>query len=218
MEPAAVLAEKSCDMIIDISKRLEPGVAVFPMDTPYREEFVARIGNGVPVNVSKITMSAHCGTHVDAPFHYDEQGDKIADVDLDILIGPARVIDAQGAHRLCQPADISAYLRDVPPRVLLRLQPGLDQNKWQPNFRAVAPDTIALLVSHGVKLIGIDTASVDPETSKELPAHMAARDGRLIIMENLVLDHVEPGDYELIALPLKFINLDASPVRAVLRR
>lgn len=205
-------------MIIDISKPLSPGVAVFPGDTPYAEELVMRIEPGCPVNVSSITMSVHCGTHVDAPYHYDESAQKIAAIDLDILIGPARLIDAQGTHGLCLPEDIAAALVGAPTRVLLRLQPGLDANKWDPNFRAVAPETIHLLAAHGVKLIGIDTASVDPETSKTLPAHMAARDARMIIMENLVLDHVEPGDYELIALPLKFSNLDASPVRAVLRR
>lgn len=204
-------------MIIDISKRLEPGVAVFPGDSPYAEVFVARIGNGVPVNVSTITMSVHCGTHVDAPFHYDEAGLKMADVDLEVLIGPARVIEAGGANGLCTPADILPFLQAVPPRVLLRLQPGLDQNKWQSDFRAVAPETIITLAKHGVKLIGIDTASVDPETSKALPAHMAARDAGMIILENLALDHVVPGDYELLALPLKFTNLDASPVRAILR-
>lgn len=84
-------------------------------------------------------------------------------------------------------------------------------------FRALAPETVELLASRGVMLVGIDTPSVDPETSKHLPSHMACRVADMRILENLVLAHVTPGDYELIALPLKLDNLDASPVRAVLR-
>jgi arylformamidase len=205
-------------MIIDISRKLAPGVAVFPIDTPYSEEFVARIGAGVPVNVSKITMSVHCGTHADAPYHYDAQGAKIAALDLDVFIGPARVIDAQHGGPLCLPEHVAPFLKDCPPRVLLRLFAGQDSNMWNEDFRAMAPETVELLARHGVKLVGVDTASVDPSTSKTLPAHMAFNRNKMIILENLLLDHVEPGDYELIALPLKLENLDASPVRAVLRR
>ncbi len=205
-------------MIIDISRGLRPGVAVFPIDTPYTEEFVARIGGGVPVNVSKITMSVHCGTHADAPYHYDAQGDKIAALDLDVFVGPCRLIDAQAAGPLCLPEHIAPYLKNCPPRILLRLFVGQDSNVWNDNFRALAANTVQLLAGHGVKLVGVDTASVDPSTSKTLPAHMAFNRNKMIILENLLLDHVEPGDYELIALPLKLENLDASPIRAVLRR
>ncbi len=96
---------------------------------------------------------------------------------------------------------------------------------WRVRTRSVAvrlsragAETVELLAARGVALVGIDTPSVDPETSKTLDAHMACRKADMRILENLVLSHVEPGDYELIALPLKFENLDASPVRAVLRR
>jgi arylformamidase len=205
-------------MLIDISRSYRPGIAVFPIDTPYTEEFVARISPDVPVNVSKVTMSVHCGTHADAPYHYDEQGAKIGAVDLDVFVGPARVIDAQGTGPLCLPEHVAPFLRDAPPRILLRLFAGQDSNQWNENFRALVPETVELLAAHGVRLVGVDTASVDPATSKSLPAHMACKKNNIIILENLLLDHVEPGDYELMALPLKFENLDASPVRAVLRR
>jgi len=205
-------------VIIDISRSLRLGVAVFPMDTVYEEEFVARIGGEVPVNVSKITMSAHCGTHADAPYHYDEKGEKIAALDLDIFVGPCRVIDAQRAGPLCLPEHVAPFLKDAPPRILLRLFAGQDSQSWNENFRALAAETVELLAAHGVKLVGVDTASVDPATSKTLPAHKAFHRNSMIILENLLLDHVEAGDYELIALPLKLENLDASPIRAVLRR
>ena len=204
--------------LINISRPYGPGIAVFPMDTVYQEEYVARIGAGVAVNVSKFTMSTHCGTHADAPYHYDEQGARIGALDLDVFVGPCRVIDAQGTGPLCLPEDIVPFLKDAPPRILLHLFAGQDSKIWNEDFRALAPETVELLAAHGCKLVGVDTASVDPSTSKLLPAHMACKRNTIIILENLLLDHVEPGDYELMALPLKFENLEASPVRAVLRR
>lgn len=204
--------------LIDISRPYSPGVAVFPSDTVYEEEFVARIGLGVPVNVSRISMSVHCGTHADAPYHYDEQGARIGALDLDRFVGRCRVIDAQAGGPLCMPQDIAPFLEKCPPRILLRLFAGQDSNVWNDDFRALAAETVQLLASNGVKLVGVDTSSVDPSTSKLLPAHMACKQNNIIILENLLLDHVVPGDYELMALPLKFENLDASPIRAVLRR
>jgi arylformamidase len=198
-------------MIIDISQPLRPGIAGFPIDTAYEESFVARIGPGCPVNVARIVMSTHGGTHADSPYHYDAAGKRIGELDLDIFMGPCRVIDARDESR------IAASLNGTPPRVLLRLMDKHDPNIWNPDFRALAAGTVKLLAAHHVKLVGVDGPSVDPSASKVLPAHGAARDAGMLILENLVLSHVEPGDYELIALPLRFENLDASPVRAVLR-
>lgn len=205
-------------MIIDISQTLSPGMAAFPGDAGYDERWTFRIGPDCPVNVSQVSFSAHCGTHADAPLHYDARGAGIGDLPLDTFIGPCRVIDARGEGALCTPELIAARLKDAPPRILLRLADRTDPQVWSTGFRALAPETVELLASKGVKLAGIDTPSVDPETSKDLPSHMAARRADMRILENLVLSHVEPGDYELIALPLKFANLDAAPVRAVLRR
>ena len=93
-----------------------------------------------------------------------------------------------------------------------------DELGWPTGFRALAPDAVERLALRGIRLIGVDVPSIDPETSKELPSHMACRRHDLRIVENLVLADVAPGDYELIALPLKLRGLDAAPVRAVLRR
>ncbi|MFN0193663.1 MAG: arylformamidase [Aestuariivirga sp.] len=205
-------------MIIDISQAVRPGIAGFPMDTPYTEDFVARIGPDCPVNVGRFTSSTHCGTHADAPLHYDAKGSTIGSLPLAPFIGACRVIDARGEGPLCLPAEIERSLSRAPPRILLRLADHADPNAWPSGFRALAGETVDLLARHGVILVGIDTPSVDPETSKDLPAHNAARRADMRILENLVLSHVEPGDYELIALPLKFMSLDAAPVRAVLRR
>lgn len=205
-------------MIIDISLPVGPAIAGFPMDTPYAEDFVARIGQECPVNVGRLTSSTHCGTHADAPLHYDADGATIGSLPLDPFIGMCRVIDARGEGQLCLPSEIERSLSRAPPRILLRLVEGNDPNVWPSGFRALAHETVSLLAQHGAVLVGIDTPSVDPETSKDLPAHNAARRADMRILENLVLSHVEPGDYELIALPLKLTSLDASPVRAILRR
>lgn len=205
-------------MIIDISQGLSPGIAVFPGDAAYEEDWTFRIGPGCPVNVSRVAFSVHCGTHADAPLHYDADGATAGAMALDPFLGPCRVIDARGDAPLCAPSAIEAHLEGAPPRILLRLAERGDRKVWPRGFRALAPAAVDLLASRGVRLVGIDTPSVDPETSKELPSHMAARRASMRILENLVLAHVEPGDYELIALPLKLDNLDASPVRAVLRR
>jgi arylformamidase len=205
-------------VIIDISQGLSPGMAVFPGDAAYEQGWTFRLGPDCPVNVSRVSFSVHCGTHADAPLHYDAGGAAVAALALEPYIGPCRVIDARGKGPLCEPDEIAAALENAPPRILLRLMDRLDPKVWPTGFRALAAETIELLASKGVVLVGIDTPSVDPETSKTLDAHMACRKADMRILENLVLAHVEPGDYELIALPLKFENLDASPVRAVLRR
>jgi arylformamidase len=205
-------------VIIDITQGLAPGMAGFPGDAGYEEGWTFRLGPDCPVNVSRVSFSVHCGTHADAPLHYDASGATAAALPLEPYIGPCRVIDARGAGPLCEPGDIISALDNAPPRVLLRLMDRLDPRVWPTGFRALAPETVQLLASRGVTLVGIDTPSVDPETSKTLAAHHACRRADMRILENLALAHVEPGDYELIALPLKFENLDASPVRAVLRR
>lgn len=107
---------------------------------------------------------------------------------------------------------------DCPPRILIRTYDRNPVDRWDGDFAAIAPDAIDLLAARGVVLIGVDTPSLDPEPSKTLDAHRAVRRHGLSILEGLVLDDVEAGDYELIALPLKLVNLDAAPVRAVLRR
>ncbi|MBL8894165.1 MAG: arylformamidase [Rhizobiales bacterium] len=203
--------------IIDISQPLDPGMAGFPGDAAYTETQTFRIGPNCPVNVAQVSLSVHCGTHADAPLHYAADGKPIGALDLEPFVGPCRVIDAHGAGHLCEPPQIEKHLKDAPPRILLRLTDGFDAHVWPTGFRALSAATIEMLASRGVRLVGIDTPSVDPETSKDLPAHNAALRADMRILENLVLGHVAPGDYELIALPLRFTNLDASPVRAVLR-
>ncbi len=192
-------------------------MAVFPGDAQFSVRSTFEIGPDCPVNVGEFSMSCHCGAHVDAPLHYQEDGASVDALPLADFIGPARVIDARGTTPLCPPEDLLPHLDDAPLRVLLRLEDRLDPMIWPKGFRALAADTIEMLAEKGVKLIGVDVPSVDPETSKTLPAHMMAREKKMHIVENLVLQDVRVGDYELICLPLKLYGLDAAPVRAALR-
>ncbi len=200
----------------DISPTISAGIPVWPGDTPFAADPTWEIKDGCPVHVSRMTMTTHLGAHTDAPSHFDPAGAAIDAVGLDPYLGPCRVIHCIGAARV-EPGHIEAQLQDVPPRVLLRTYASAPQTAWDPHFPGIAPDTIALLASKGVKLIGIDTASLDPQDSKTLDAHHAVHRHRIAILEGIVLDAVAPGDYELIALPLKLAGLDASPVRAILR-
>jgi arylformamidase len=204
--------------LIDISPSLRIGMGVFPGDAAFKTARTFTLGPGCPVNVAEIAMSTHCGAHADAPLHYDPNGASIDQLDLADFIGPARVIDARGENPLCGFDEIAAALDGAPPRLLFRLMDRLDPMVWPTGFRALAPDAVERLALRGVRLIGVDVPSVDPETSKELPSHMVCRAHDIRIVENLMLADVAPGDYELIALPLKLAGLDAAPVRAVLRR
>jgi arylformamidase len=202
----------------DISPALKPGLPVWPGDTAYAEERVWIIGqDGSPVNVSRFALSTHTGAHTDAPLHYDSHGLSIGHVPLDAYLGPCRVIHCLGAARV-EPSHIQNHLNDtLPPRVLLRTYAQAPQAQWDDGFASVAADVIELLAARGVKLVGIDTPSLDPQDSKSMDAHHAVRRHGMAILEGIILDDVPQGDYELIALPLKLANLDASPVRAVLR-
>jgi arylformamidase len=204
--------------LIDISPPLRIGMGVFPGDAVFRAGPTLTIGPGCPVNVAEIAMSTHCGAHADAPLHYDPNGASIDQLDLADFIGPARVIDARGESPLCGFDEIASALDNAPPRLLFRLMDRLDPMMWPTGFRALAPEAVERLALRGIRLIGVDVPSIDPETSTGLPSHMVCRAHDLRIIENLVLADVIPGDYELIALPLKLAGLDAAPLRAILRR
>ncbi len=201
----------------DISPVVAPDAPIFPGDEPYRLNWTARLGPGCPVNLSAITMSPHVGAHADAPLHYADDAPAIAAVPLDTYLGRCRVIHAIGAAPLVTVAHLQHAEREVPPRVLVRVCERAD-TVWNPAFTAYAPEAVDWLAARGVKLIGIDTPSVDPANSKVLDSHQQLRRHDLRVLENLVLDDVPEGDYELIALPLKLQGACASPVRAVLRQ
>jgi len=200
----------------DISPTVAPGYPVFPGDTPFAFRWSWSMGPTCPVNVSEITMSPHTGSHTDAPLHYDPFGASIAEVPLDAYLGPCRVIHAIGVGPLIEPRHVAPHLEGVPERVLVRTYERVPAT-WDSAFTAFAPATLELFAARSVLLVGLDTPSLDPEQSKTLDSHQVVRRHGIAVLEGIVLDAVPAGDYELIALPIKWQGLDASPVRAVLR-
>ena len=205
--------------IWDISEPVSPATAVFPGDTPFSARWVMRMDQGDSCNVSTITMSAHCGTHADAPLHYVADGADTASTSLQPYVGRCRVVAVEGVgDPPLVPAEALAgdVLTHVE-RLLLKTAAAHDGDTWDPKFTALGPDAARIVVEAGVRLVGIDTPSMDHATSQDLPAHQVLAAGGLALLENLDLSAVEPGDYELIALPLRIVGSDSSPVRAILR-
>lgn len=215
MVPPA-MPSKPSPRLWDISPTVAPDAPIFPGDEPYSLRWTARLAPGCPVNLSAITLSPHVGAHADAPLHYANDAPAIAEVPLETYLGRCRVILALGATPLVTVEHLRHAERDLPPRVLVRVCEKAD-TVWNPAFTAYAPEAVDWLAARGVRLIGIDTPSVDPADSKVLDSHQQLRRHDLRVLENLVLDEVPEGDYELIALPLKLQGACASPVRAVLR-
>jgi arylformamidase len=149
--------------------------------------------------------------------HYDAQGEPVGALDLQPYLGPCRVIHAIGCGPLIEWRQLAHAVQDLPPRLLVRTYQRMPVDRWDAGLTAFAPGTLERLADLGVLLVGIDSASIDPADSKTLPSHQLIRQRGLRVLENLVLDAVPEGDYELIALPLKLMLADASPVRAILR-
>ena len=201
--------------IWDISQKLRIGLPVWPGDTEYTAARTWQIEEGSPVNVSALTLSTHSGAHADAPLHYSPDGADIASVSLEPFIGECLVVDARGVTGDIEVGDLP-HLHSAD-RVLFRTYDRFPHDQWDAEHNAIAPETIAWLAVQGVKLIGMDGPSLDPQDSKEMLAHKAVLKADMRVLEGLVLDDVEAGRYELIALPLPIVAGDASPVRAILR-
>jgi len=201
----------------DISPPVSSASPVFPGDAAFEQRWSWTLSPDCPVNVSTLTLSPHTGAHADAPLHYDPDGAAIGALDLAPFLGRCRVIHAIHCGPLVRWEHLAHALADLPERVLVRTYSTAPVDRWDPALAAFAPETIERLADIGVRLVGIDTASIDPADSKALPSHQVIRRRGLRVLENLLLDEVPEGDYELIALPLRLTTADASPVRAVLR-
>ena len=201
----------------DISAPVDADSPVFPGDTRYAQAWSAKLGPDCPVNVSALTLSPHTGSHADAPLHYDANGAAVGELDLAPYLGRCRVLHAIGCGAMIEWHHLRDKLDGLPPRLLVRTYAHAPLKRFDAQLAAFAADTVERLADRGVLLIGSDTASIDPADSKALASHQAVRRHGLRVLENLVLDDVAEGDYELIALLLKLVTADASPVRAVLR-
>lgn len=202
--------------IIDISPVVSPALAVFPGDTPPSREVLLDLRRGDPLTLSTLKTTVHVGAHLDAPSHYGADAETIEALPLERALGVCEVVrvDALARARL-SPGDLPGPPRAE--RLLIATGSYPDPSRFDEGFAALSPELVEWLDGFGVRLVGVDTPSVDLSDSKELPTHGACLAAGMTILEGLVLDAVTPGIYELVALPLRLEGFDASPVRAVLR-
>ena len=203
--------------IIDISPTLHENLAVFPGDTPFSRKIEKDIHHGDSYTLSSMTMSLHGGAHMDAPSHYHKEGKTIDEQPLEIYFGPCQVISVPQIANppRIYPEDI-AHVTIKAPRLLFHTGSFPHPNEWNDDFFALSPELIDYLAQQQIKLVGTDTPSIDPASSKPLESHQSVYESHMAVLEGIVLDHVPPGLYELVALPLKIKEGDASPVRAIL--
>jgi arylformamidase len=201
--------------IIDISQPLDVGIAVWPGDQPFELDWTLQLDRGDSVNVAALTLSVHTGTHTDGGYHISRNGMRAAELPLSAYIGRALVVDARGRTELDEDV-LSDVDLNITRRILFRTREHIDPTEFPRDFLSPTSALARRLVAAQVQLIGSDAPSMDTADSKTLDSHHILADGGVAILENLVLSDVDPGLYTLIALPLKLVEADSSPVRAVL--
>ena len=207
--------------IYDISLSISNEMPVWPGDTPVRLARARDLRNGVPYTLSQITTSVHAGTHLDAPMHYLHDGDGVDQIDLNKLIGPCLVVDLPDVDsisaRTLDKADIPSNTK----RLLCRTRNSEDRlindSRFHTDFVAVDPSGAEWIVQRGIQLVGIDYFSVGAYEAGT-PTHEIFLKHGIVPVEGLELSHIEPGEYQLICLPLKLKGCDGAPVRAILMR
>lgn len=209
--------------VLDLSPTISPATNVWPGDTPYTREVLLDTEKGANITLSAIRTTTHLGSHADASNHYGKAAEGAVGIDqmpLRHYLGECQVVGliaplAKGAR--IRPSDLAGFEAISAPRVLLKTGTFPDYERWNSDFCALSVELVEALAAKGVITVGIDTPSVDPQDSKDLPAHRAILKHKIAILEGLALRDVPPGRYELIAPPLKLKGVDASPVRALLR-
>ena len=185
-------------MIYDITPPISPDLKVWPGDTPPSREVLLDMKRGDNLTLSTLHATVHLGAHADAPSHYGHDAPSIEQRSLELYVGPCQVIhlDVKRGARI-EPEDVPANVQAD--RLLLATGTFPDPRKWNDDFAALSPELVDHLHERGVKLIGIDTPSVDLFESKDLPAHQRVLAHDMAILEGLMLKDVPQGMYELIA-------------------
>ncbi len=209
--------------IIDISQPIQASTACFPGDIPFSRDITVSYQQSAVMNLTAFTMSPHIGTHADAPVHITgnlkASSQTIGNTPLAPFIGPACVVDVSPCHTAIHPDKVLKKLHQLPTlpeRILFKTRQQVKPELFEADYAWFSPDLVNTLAEHGVRLLGLDTPSVDHVDSKTLGAHHALLQNDMVWLENLDLSQAPEGEYFLIALPLKLMELEASPVRAVL--
>ncbi|MCA1319294.1 arylformamidase [Bacillus tianshenii] len=204
--------------IYDISRTLHCKTPTWPGDTPFSYSLNWTKEETGSVNVGSIEMSVHTATHIDAPYHFDEKGAKVDQLDLSVFMGRAIVVDVSKLKELNR-VSLEALLKgQEKKRVLFKTNAWEDEEVFPEGIPSLKLDAITLLKELSVPLIGVDLPSVDQLESKDLEVHHLLHETNIAILEGIDLRNVDEGEYQLVALPLKIEGADGSPVRAVLVR
>lgn len=205
--------------LIDISRPLDESMPGWPGETAFHREQQTAVEDGDLATTSTLTGFAHTGTHVDAPSHFIAGGQTLGEVPLDPWIGPCRVVRHE-PDRDVTAADLERWGLDGVERILI-CSANVERWKDAPTFRedylAIDASAASWIVERGIKLVGVDYLSIETFEGGDYPVHHTLLGAGVGILEGARLEHVEPGDYELIALPLPVAGGDGSPVRAILR-
>lgn len=201
---------------IDITQPLDNNIAHWPEDEPFTYRTTVTKDDSGSVNIGKVSMSTHIGTHVDAPFHFKNDGKKIIDIEVERYIGKCTIIDIKDYPEI-DATILKKKLLKPAQRLLIKTNLPNRPERFPDDVPPITPDGAAYMADLGIQLVGVDTPSVDDIDSKDLLGHHALFEHDIYILENVMLDHVSEGEYELIALPLAMKEADGSPVRAVIR-
>lgn len=203
-------------MWIDVTQTLTNDIANWPGDEPFQFKLSATKEETGSVNIGSISTSTHIGTHMDAPFHFDNDGIKIHEIDVNRLIGEATLVEFIGekliTHELLEHVDIKGTI------VIIKTKYEAHSDVFPDTVPVLTEDAIAYLSSIGIKVFGIDVPSVDEIDSKTLDNHHAFNRYDIINIENLLLENVTQGYYDFIGLPLNIVGADGSPIRAVIAK
>lgn len=208
-------------MIIDVSRPIFSGMAIYPRNPPVEISPARSIARGDSSNVSALALGSHTGTHVDAPLHMAEGGAGVDEVPLDALIGPALVVRIADDVRAIGPLEVDGLDIGAGARVLFRTRNSArfaETGRFEEDFTYLAPEGAAALVGRGVVAVGIDALSVEQYHAGHHRAHDTLLQNGVAIIEGLALERVEPGQYELVCLPLRIRHGDGAPARVVLMR
>lgn len=204
---------------IDVSVPLDGNLATYPGNTAYRLEGIKRIAKGDSSNVSTLHLSAHAGTHVDAPWHFFEEAPGTEALPLDLLCGRARVIELTTRKGITAD-DLAANDLSEDIRILIKTHNSRlwGSSEFHQDFIGVTESAATYLLEHGIKVVGVDYLSVEEFKKPGAPAHHVLLGGGVIVIEGLNLRDVETGVYEMLCLPLPVVGCDGAPARVVLRR
>ncbi len=208
--------------IIDITTPVSPGSVMWPGDDPPSQEFTSHTDRGDPNTVSRWSMSAHTGTHVDARMHFIPGGWTIESLELSRTVGPCRVVDLTHVEGDVSRADLEAAGVAGHARLLLKTRNSelglLGRGEFEEGYVAVSREAAEYLVEIGAETVGADYLSVEPFEDAEFNTHHTLLGADVVILEGLLLTGVEPGEYFLVCLPLKLAGSDGCPARAILMR